>query len=101
MALRSRFAAPSSGAEPLSSAGRTIREILITANAEVLLTPRGTDIDSSTAPVWNSASPVDCLNCGWAGTVGDLLNVVMKKEPGSERVDEAVRKKITNFRDSN
>jgi hypothetical protein len=60
-------------------------EILITANAEVLLTPTGTDIDSGTVPVWNSTSFVDCLYCGWAGKVGDLVNVAIKKESGSER----------------
>lgn len=67
-------------------------EILITAHAEVLLTPTGTDIDSSTAPVWNNSSFVDCLNCGWAGTVGDLVHVVMGKEPTSERVDESKKR---------
>jgi hypothetical protein len=51
--------------------------------------------------VWDSKSFVDCLNCGWTGTVGDLATVGIKKEPASERVDEAVRKKITNLRDSN
>jgi hypothetical protein len=63
-------------------------EILITANAEVLLTPTGTDIDSSTAPGWNNSSFVDCLNCGWAGTVGDLLQASIKKEAESERAGE-------------
>jgi hypothetical protein len=74
-------------------------DLLVTANVEVLLTSTGTDIDTSTAPVWNKTSFVDCLNCGWAGTVGDLATVGAKKEPGSERVDESVRKKITTNND--
>jgi hypothetical protein len=76
-------------------------DLLVTASVEVVLTSTGTDIDSRTSPVWNSTSLVDCLNCGWAGTVGDLTTVGIKKEPGSERIDEALRKRITNLRDSN
>ena len=73
----------------------------MTASAEVLLTPTGTDIDAGTAPVWNRTSFVDCLNCGWSRMVGDLATSAVKKEPGSERIDEALRKRITNLRDSN
>ena len=67
-------------------------DLLITATAEVRLTPTGTDINSSTAPVWNSKSFVDCLNCGWAGIVGDLAIVAAKKDSGSERIAERFRK---------
>jgi hypothetical protein len=68
-------------------------DLLITANVEVILTPTGTDIDSSSTPVWNRKSFVDCLNCGWAGTVGDLNTIGVKKQAGSERIDQALRKK--------
>ena len=71
---------------------RLLRKILITASAaEVLLTPTGTDIDTSTAPVWDSTFFVDCLNCGWAGTVGDLLQASIKKASGSERSERDER----------
>lgn len=49
--------------------------LLKTATAEVLLTSTGTDIDPNTAFVWNSKSLVRCLNCGWAGMVGDLAHI--------------------------
>jgi hypothetical protein len=60
-------------------------DLLITANVEILLTPTGTDFDATTTPVWNRTSFVDCLNCGWSGTMGDLTTIGVKKEPGSER----------------
>lgn len=69
-------------------------DLLVTASVEVLLTLTGTDFDSNSAPVWNRLSFVDCLNCGWAGTVDDLTTVGIKKEPGSERVAERFRKEI-------
>ena len=66
-------------------------ELQVTATVEVLLTYTGT-IDATTTPVWNQTSPVDCLNCGWAGTVGDLATVGIKKQSASERVAERFRK---------
>jgi hypothetical protein len=47
-------------------------DLLVAARVEILLTPNGTDIDATTTPVWSQTSFVDCLNCGWAGKVGDL-----------------------------
>ena len=67
-------------------------ELQVTAMVQVLLTYTGTDIDATTTPVWNQTSLVDCLNCGWSGSVGDLATVGIKKEPGSERVAERFRK---------
>ena len=67
-------------------------ELQVTATVEVLLTYTGTDIDATTTPVWNQTSPVDCLNCGWAGTVGDLATIGIKKQPAAERVAERFRK---------
>lgn len=76
-------------------------DLLVAASVGILLTPNGTDIDATTTPEWSQTSAVDCLNCGWCGTVEDLATVGIKKPPAPERVDEAVRKKITDLRDSN
>lgn len=67
-------------------------DLQVTATVEILLTPTGTDIDSRTVPVWNKTAVVDCLNCGWSGTVEDLATVAVKKEPTSERAAERFRK---------
>jgi hypothetical protein len=66
-------------------------ELLITASAEVLLTPTGTDIDTDTIPAWNNASYVDCLVCGWEGTVGGLVKVASRKKSTSERNNSSGR----------
>jgi predicted RNA-binding Zn-ribbon protein involved in translation (DUF1610 family) len=57
-------------------------DLLVRTTADIHLRPHGMELDD--AKLMDSTH-VDCLNCGWAGTVGDLLQDSLKKEPGSER----------------
>jgi hypothetical protein len=64
-------------------------DLLIRTTADIHLRPHGMELDDASLI---DTTHVDCLNCGWSGTVSNLVNVATKKEPGSERIDERFQK---------
>jgi predicted RNA-binding Zn-ribbon protein involved in translation (DUF1610 family) len=49
-------------------------DLLVRTTTDIHLGPQGMEIDH--APLLDSTH-VDCLNCGWVGTVGDPVSIAL------------------------